>query len=669
MASGNIVTLPGGPYQYELPPMPSDEKEILFYDLPKGEQYWRIPPRKKLKGLSQYEKTEYIMQQNMWWADGLWMFVNGEPIYITGMHFDHLVNMTFDFGKARYYDHQRYDFYFRDLVRKAANCYGMCWLKPRRYGMTAEEMTNSTYVLMEGFNHKVGLQSNTAPKAMSTLMQPIIDSYLKRPKYTRPPFYSVNGKRPRTRLELTDPLIGDDEDFEYGEGSEYLGGMIEAYATTPGAQDGLKKFYMVMDEVWKWIEASPQETLDINKKCVENLGLMGRISMLSTMGDSDDYGMAIKEGIAILDKSNPLILTQNGRTLSGLWEYFVSAIYSHALPNFYDIFGTVDAGRAEEFIYNERNNLDPSTKAYVFEVRRMPLNKAEGMLVTTGKVIWDKIRLSIRLTQLRQLPLHKKPWVRGNLVEDQYGHVHFEPNEKGKWKVAVHPYFSAENNIDTRNRFKKVGADFEPPRNREFGIGYDPVRFAETSSNSVSRACILVKKKFDYFGSGVANRYAAIYLERPEDPDDATAEAVKACKYWGAKCMYERNVEGVKKVFVANKMLPFLSKSKKDGLYGMWVGNNKKVMSNGVDMIQASEMKKPEPGEEDLLMYHPFEETLEDRSSFDPTNTTPYDTTMADIQLQHELEQIEFTNVVDEEDTNRGIKSVLYPKRQISKLP
>lgn len=659
---GKIVTLQdNGWYQYELPEPPRDEREVLFYDLPKKEQYWRIPPRLNFKNCTQTQKVEFINQERERWLNGCWFFNNGEPTYITGMHYDHLVNQTFEFGKAMYFDQQRLDFYMRDYTRNDNNCYGTVWFKPRRYGMTAEELTNAIYAGMEDFKRFIGLVSNEGTKCITTLMRPIIDCIIARPKYMRPNFYRPSGKKPRKAMEFHDGQIEFDEDGAMEEFSS-LAGHIFPYNTTAAAMDGTKKHYIIMDEVWKWIIASVMETLGVVKKCVENFGIAGKLSLLSTMGDSDDYHEAVKEGIKIGDDSNPDVRDLNGRTTSGLYRYFVSAIHSKVLPiEFTDKYGFVNKDRATTFIMNDRAKLDPNSKEYLFEVRRMPLSYEEAVLATTNLSTFDNVRLSKRKTYLAGLPVNKKPYVVGFLDEiPGSDDIDFRPDPNGIWKIGVFPYKNAEQGIDTTNNFRKSGGKISPPRRQEFCFGYDPVRYADLTADkkSVSRMSILIRKVFDYYGGGKINKYAALCYIRPLSGHDGHKEAMKAAKFFGMSGMHERQVETVEEDFEEAGMSDMLMNNEKDGKKGIWTDNNRKTVKNGVDMITA-DMKVRADGSDpvdDMI----FEEHIIDRMSFNPLKTTPNDITMSDIMLHHGMKQMKFTNQTESNKDNKAIRTVLF---------
>lgn len=661
MAEGNIIGLMDNLYQYQLPPEPRDEKLILNFDKRKEDQVWRRPEIKDVKKMSARERVDYIEMWDERWLNGMWIFINGEPVYLTGMHVDFMVFNKWDFGYAQYLKQQRFDFYFRDLVRKDTNCYGAAILKCRRCGFTTEELEEAIYTFMEDENASVSLQSNEHKKCTRTLLLPIIDAYVNRPKWMRAKFYAPNGKKPRGALELTSNKFNED-----AEAQEYhLGGTILSYPTVASAVDGTKKRLVVMDEAFKWIETSTQETLDINKKCVVEYGIKGKVHVLSTMGDSDSQVQAVKEGCKIIYDSNPRVRDLNGRTTSGLFEWFVSAIHSADVPEehrdpAYTKFGDINKDKAEAYIRGEVNKYPANSKQRVFEMRRLPLEKKHGLMAATDKTYFPIIRMQDRLDYLNSLPAHQKPYTIGNLTPpDSKGRVYFELSETGIWLISAHPYFSAERNIDTRNRFRIIGKKYHPPINPEGCIGYDTIKFKtkNTTSNSLSQACLVVKKKFDYFGSGIFNEYCGIMLDRPENPKEAHFEAVKACLYWGYPINIERNAGDADDVFIDNNAEEFLLKDK-NGIYGVYT--NQSTTEKGVQRL-ATEFSPPKTEEDkDQIDCYPFEVGLIDFMNFDMGNTESSHVTMATITCNSGCDQIVQTNQTDD-----SVRRMLQAQREV----
>ena len=649
----------GNGLTYETPPVPRDEKEILYYNLPKKEQYFRtsfnndkslyVPTDFELKRWNEKDRIELVTLWRNRWCNGFWFFNNGEPTYVTGMYADHLCVNKFNNRFFNYNESQRDDFYFRDLIWHMDEVDGMQWLKPRRYGMSMEEITQSIYVLLSGYNHNIALQSDTLEKAHKTLMLPLIETYINRPRWFREDFYKSNGKRPRKSLELTDVKATDD-----GEGLSWLGGRVTAYPTNAKAADGTENMYDVIDEFSKFsADANPRQVMDVNMKTIRNAGRRGKLSALSTSGDSDDVLISFKEWVKLTGEST--IVGNNTRTISGLIKRFVSSLWSQYLPIelLPDKYGKIDAARNQEWVENEINKKQKGTKEYYFEKRKLPLNEDDALIASTDVNYFRKAACVARRKYLCTLRPDQKPYVRGNLVEKTVENgivkVYFEHNEEGLWMVAIQPYIDASRNIDCRNRFKVSDRNvYFPVINPEFIVGYDPIRYRkeDTKSGHLSRAAIKVWKVWDYFNAPNSKDFiqdapAALYVGRPDRPEDAHKEFCKAMKYWGAPGSFERQVESVKTEIEAQNMLPMVIVDT-DKIAGIWTTT--KVIDNGIEMMVNRLASPKEEGQKDHIETAPFEDELIDWENFDRANTGKFDVMMADIMVETGLKFIPYTN-------------------------
>ncbi len=683
-------TNPQGLYEYKLPPLPS-EKEIWYYDVPKKEQFWKTPAAgRKLKWLDQTgairnvkhmtekEKIEYIDYWRDKWLNGLWVMINGEPTYLTGLHVDHLVFNKFKSTYFSYDDAQRLRFYFRDLTNKDPICDGRCWMKGRRVGITSEEITEAIHVALSDYSNNVGGQSDTHPKAKSTIMSKIIDTYIKRPLWVREIHYSSNGKIPRERLELVSATSKDD-------GDDPLGSVLRVFPTTAKALDGEEFMLVIMDEFSKWEDVSPLETYEVNIRTIVNPGKRGKMDVLSTTGDSEYAEKSVRDWHKLISDSNPRVRNANGKTNSGLYYYFVSYVYSFELwerhPHIKDKYGNVNVAMAEEIIWNEINKHPKDSKAYTFALYKMPTQINHVLLTATNQGYFSKIRISARLDELRALPYDRKPYVVGSLEYDKHGNVYFESNEErrirceanqtkyepGYWMIAVQPFYSIEKGINLANRYRRTSEGIcYPPINPEGGIGYDPIRYRkeDTVSQNLSEAAIIVNKKLDYYGAGDADSYCALWLHRPDDPRDGNRECIKAAKFWGYPVMYERVMDTVKEDFEAAKMVPFLLKSPKDGIVGMVIDSAGKTVQNATDWM-VTRFSPPKSAEDiDQIAAMPFEPVLYDMDMFDIKNTTRYNVYMSMVELEHGLKQINYTNRTEKTDMNRmAVINEIFPKR------
>jgi len=691
----NIVRLcvdpeyPMGLYEYNLPPIP-DEKEIWYHDLKKGDQFWKTPaagPKfkwlnpdgtiKNVKHMPERDRRHYIDYWRDKWENGLWIFINGEPTYLTGMHVDHLVFNKFKSGHFFYDDAQRHRFYFRDLTNKDPICDGRCWMKGRRVGATSEEITEAINVMLSNFSNHVGGQSDTHPKAKSTIMSKIIETYVRRPVWMREVYYSSNGKMPRQELELISSMSNDDENYP-------LASKARVFATTAKALDGEEFMLVIMDEFSKWEDVSPMETYEVNVKTIVNPGKRGKLDALSTTGDSDHAEKSVRDWHKLIQDSNPLIRNANGKTNSGLYFYFISYVYSFELweryPKIKDKFGKVDVSMAEEIIWNEINKHPKDSKGYVYSLYKMPTRLAHTLLTASTQTYFSRIRISEAMKYLRALPYDRKPYVVGSLEYDQEGNVYFESNEErrarclvsgekyvqGYWKIAVQPYFSIERGLNLSNRYRVVDGICFPPINPEGAIGFDPIRYRkeDTTSANLSDASIIVHQKLDYYGSGNANKYCALWLHRPDDPRDANREAIKACKFWGYPIMFERAMDAVKEDFEKEKMVPFLLKSEKDGIVGMVIDSGGKTVQNATDWM-VTRFAPPKTSEDpDQLAEMPFEEVLVELDTVDLKRTTKFNVYMSMVELEYGLKQIVYTNRSESSDINKMKRiNEVFPQR------
>lgn len=642
----NIINLNDGLYQYEVPlNPPNDEREILNHEFKKSEQIWRTPIIKDVKKLSARERIEYIERERQRWHEGVYVLINGELIYLSGLHYDHLTYCTYNSQKLFYFDDERFIFYFIDKTEKIPECESRIWVKPRRAKMTTIMCSLAQNKLLKDFSNYITIQSDTLDKAQKSYMYPIIDSYVRRPIWMRENYYAPNGKKPRKALELTSNVI-------QSEGEEWLGGKINIFPTLAKATDGLEAVECIQDEFSKVEDTSPYEMYEVNRKVIQNFRKQGKIDCLSSTGDSKDAVKATMEWHKLIAKSNPIQKDQFGKTQSGGWKYFISAIHSQYVPKeFTDIYGKVNKEKAEEWIWNEIKKYPAGTKEYIYALYKLPLKEEHALLSSAVANLFSKQRISARLTELEGLLPEQKPYVRGSLIETQSGKIYFESDANGYWLWAVQPYFSTEKNIDTRNRFSIINGVYFPPVNPEGAIGYDPINYSKTNvtSSHYSQAAATIHKKFDYFNAKdsqdyVADEKMAFLLYRPDDPHDANKEIMKACKYTGYPCMYERLVAHPYDDFKDANMLPFLLKGD-DGAYGMWT--NKKQITDGVAMLQARYSPPQNEEEKDQIANHPFEDSLRSHDNFDPNNTQAFDPTMSEILCEFGLKKIMYTNQTD----------------------
>lgn len=637
----NIIQLNEGLYQYTIPlKEPSRETDIINHERRKDDQVWRPMEIPDVKKMSVKDRIHFIERERQRWEEGVYVLINGELKYLTGLHYDHLQYCTYKSQKLMYFDDERNTFYFIELSDKSPECEGRVWEKGRRVKMTTIMCSLSQYKLLSDFSNYITIQSDTLAKAQASYMDPIIDSYVRRPIWMRENYYAPNGKKPRKALELTANII-------QNTGDEWMGGKINIFPTLAKATDGLEAVESIIDEFSKIEDALPYEMYEVSRKVIQNFRKQGKIDCLSSSGDSKDAAKATMDWHKLIANSNPQRKDQFGKTVSGSWKYFISAIHSQYVPKeFTNKFGEVDKARAEEWIWNEHNKYQKGSKEYIFSLYKLPTKEEHVLLSSSTANIFPKVRMNARIAEIEGGG-RVRPYVRISLIEKE-GKIYKEADDNGVWLWALDPHVDVVKGIDMTNRFKIRNTLFFKYKQVEGCFGYDPINYpkGQTSSNHLSQACAMGHKKFDYSGSGFIDMKMAFLLFRPDDPRDVNKELIKACKYTGYECMHERSIPHVYEDFRDAGMLDFLMKGE-DGIYGI-SQSNARAKQDGISLMQSRYSPPKEEGQKDQVMEHPFEDALRSHVNFDNTNTTQFDPTMTEIYLELGLKQLKETNQTEE---------------------
>ena len=92
---------------------------------------WRAYPEE-----SKDQWYDFIDQEFKRRDEGFWFMNNGEPTYITGSHYMYLQWSKIDVGAPDFREANRLFFIFWEACKADKRCYGMCYLKNRRSGVS-----------------------------------------------------------------------------------------------------------------------------------------------------------------------------------------------------------------------------------------------------------------------------------------------------------------------------------------------------------------------------------------------------------------------------------------------------------------------------------------------------------------------------------------------------
>ncbi len=184
---GSSITVGEG-FKCYLPPLPEDKSQIINWGLPKEEQVWQREPipkwyleRSLEEEFKQAEDIKLVLAgkkksifidpmceryrrrdfyRRRW---GVYVMINGEPVYLTNHHFYYLQWCKFDHkendGYPFFYEFSRDNFYIRQWCEENPWSMGYMFIGPRATGKSNEELACIANRATMFHNHRAALQS------------------------------------------------------------------------------------------------------------------------------------------------------------------------------------------------------------------------------------------------------------------------------------------------------------------------------------------------------------------------------------------------------------------------------------------------------------------------------------------------------------------------------
>lgn len=691
--NGNKITV-GENFQCWIPPKPPDE-EIINYGLPKEEQYWRREPipkwfiersleeeykqrddlkliiAGKKKGMfidpmcERYRRREFYRR-----TFGVWVFINGEPTYLTNDHYFYLQWCKWDHkendGYAFCYKFSRDNFYIRKWSEENPRSMGYMFIGPRATGKSNEEIACVMNRATMRHHHRAALQSKHYENdAKGVLIQaktvPLFNSL---PKFFKPVFSHGTNTQSELVFRMSSIRGKESINVEYSPDAELTSTI---FAAPPGekALDTETLSDLFEDEIGK---TNPKEVADIYKrhevniKCVfrnnRKIGILRKTSTVEEMNEGGD------ECHKLWKDSDMKIIDGNGFTTSKIHRHLISALDTDtSLEEYYDltgknhgapcdIFGNVNRHIANIKIQNDFDAVKHDLKKLSGRMRKNPRNETEAFIKDQSKSIFNVMLLSERLEHIRN-HMTKPPYVRGNLywLKDKFGPVWWERDDHaGRFNWAWFPdeftqiaepdkakllnNFGEEYGYDVHGRSRLMKF---PKNDHLFRVGSDPIKYTRTKDPRASKMSIHGFRLFDAIADygkkeddWESHNFIFEYIHRPEDPETAFEDAAMACMFLGCKILPERNVPELNRFFETNGLEKFLAYPQEFTESGL------NVQSTSDDAGYASSPEVINYYTTRIIQYinrhikrMPFDNTIESWLNFDPTNPTVSDATVS----------------------------------------
>lgn len=478
--------------------------------------------------------------------------------YITGTHYLYATYWKF---QGRFMDFRINDmecWYVVKYCETDPNCLGPNEITKRKLGKTARlgcwlyDRTSKP-----PYNQHAGLQSKTDDDAEEVMKKAIVHPWQKLPDFFRPIYDTMKGDDPNEMRFFHTSRRGSSTEIEREE-EDALESWIDFGASGEAVYDGPELDTYGSDESGKTKRpVSIKERQNTVRYCSEIDGTYSRpdnayfqrkhwytTTVEIEPGEEDNY-----EFQQMTAMSNPLERDENGRTMTGLYTYFLPA----QKGMYFDRYGYPDEERAIRYLLNTRKKLEDEGKLRELSSfkRKNPMTFKESFSVDGKDSLYnpelinqqmDEIGFRTDLTEFGRLE-----WVDGFefVIEKEIdGHKKLVPNEL-YWVSDPNGEFEKLKGWWPRepNKVYENNGKFLPNNNHALRGGCDPFKYDKTKDKRRSNCAAWLYQMPDpiYPDTKYDDRPVLRYSKRPESKRLANYAVLKMAWLGGCQILFERN--------------------------------------------------------------------------------------------------------------------------------
>lgn len=634
-------------FKYESPKKPANST-IRNYGVPRSQQVWS-----RHEGYLQFdwsdgwqqkatpEQIKYIDEELDRIYNGEWIYWDGEPLYINNYCYFFLQWM---FLENEYYPEFRdtclYYFRFIEICEKNKLAWGHILIKGRRLGASSMEASLLLHNGLTERNKRMGIISKTGDDARDIYDFAVI-SFEALPPFLQPSIEGAN----KSGLYIKEPAMKITKDNKNVGKRGGLNNYIGHKKTALNSWDSGRIHRILIDEAAKWLDVDINTYLKIvGKTLTKGANVLGKCSVVSTVNKGDKGGDRFK---IIWEQSDQSKVNRLGQTTSKLFRIFIPAYCGY--EGYIDRHGrsVVKDPTPEqvEWLKKDPRCPDPTIGAMQYlqmqrdllandedglqeEIRQAPFTWEEVFKTAGRKIYFNR---EIHEEQLRKIQeklveigrdkdkgeLGRRGWYRENLD----GTSKWEDDDKGGlWYIHEFP--------EKPNQFEKSeysGKVKYKPRNTSYGgAGLDPIAHADLTVEKGSDACIIIRKRVDVLDPDNSGKPVAMFLGRMDRKHDFHKQLFLGLKYYGVMMLGERAPSDWIDYAKENGYVDYLIGTKRsDGsfVYGIAPQNKEAIEQHLSELVESSY------NDVEKIWY---KRIIEDRLSFDVSNRTDYDSTIAD---------------------------------------
>lgn len=662
-----------------LPEKPND-KDFSNYQKTTENQKWErdiIPEGLNAKTQFKPQYSTFIESQFKKREEGVWLFLNGKPVYLTGTYWFFLQY----YKESGVYQNLRIIqnelMIYWEACKADDRCYGVDYVKNRRFGWSALCNNEQLEAGTKTENKILGTISKKGNDAKKMFVR-LVRAFKKLPCYFTPVYDGLT--TPKTELVFSEPSrrrrtgekIIDDEDG--------LDTVISWHNTELNAMDGEEIYRSSVDEGGKFPKEVPFSEYWQILKTAHRKGsnIVGKSMVGSTVNAMKKGGSEFK---IVWDNSDPLERNKNGETKSGLYRIFIDAAF--CLEGFFDSYGFSivedpikpvlnDIGKfvsigSDTYLKNELEGLKDNPEKYNEFLRQFPRTVRDAFRDEATDCSFNLLKIIEQMdhneNELLPTAVERGNFSWENGIPDTV--VKWNPNPEGRFWIAenCHPPSQIRNKKE-----KKVinGVLAWAPLASHIGcFGVDPYNRSKTVDSRGSKGSCHLSTKMNT-SELPNNAFIVEYIDRPATVELFFEDMLMVMVYFSMAMLCELSNEkflsmivlrGYRHYSMNNPFKPYKDLSPTEKEFGGIPPQDAKVGAQQFYAVEsyiedyvgvARENKNRMEGE---MGYMPFTRTLEQWKDVDVTQRTKYDAYISSslsllgnqkIEIKREVKKIHF---------------------------
>lgn len=639
-------------------------KEIINWDKTEANQKWareKTPDGLNKKTFKTNKYVDYIDRQFKQRDEGVWIYLNGKPVYLTGTYWFFLQWVKIEEGYPCLRIIQNELMIFWEACKADRRCYGMMYVKNRRMGassMAVAELLETGTIFQ---NKKLGIISKAGEDA-SEIFERIVTAFKRLPPFFKPETEGTDS--PKKELSFKEQAkkgkAKDDADDEDDGDSNNT--SIKWYATAKNSMDGKRIFRSLIDEAGKFPKEVPFDKYWNVVRTSHQKGriIFGKAMIVSTVNPMNEGG---QEYFDVWKNSDLEKRDGNGSTISGLYRIFIgsrfcmegyfdqygfSIVEDPDVPTLSDDGGYVSVGSTtwlNNTLETKRASGNPAD--YNEQLRQFPESPEDAFRDSAYKCAFNLEQILEQLdhnkSELEDDKSGNKDVQRGNFFwKDgiQDGEVLWKPDpENGRFWVAkdYHPTPEYRN-----KKIRKTihGINAWAPLNDDMGcFGVDPFNRSTTVDGRGSKGSIHLYTPFNT-GPFPNNSFILEYIDRPPKVELFYEDVIMAMCYFSMPMLPEFSSDkfsqtiidrGYRHFVKNNPFVRWSELSEEEKKYGGVNAQNGKIADRQFHAINSYIQDYVGVARDDSnrpvnnMGYMPFTRTLIQWKDVDPNKRTKFD--------------------------------------------